>query len=487
MKSIDGLKSRDEKVKSVVKNTTPNNTKSINRTPKPAMKPAKKPTPKPSNKIEPKEFIEKIPENAPVNTPEAVPEAEELSNSSEDFLKPVNSFDLELSSDDIKQEEEVTEKDKKKEKVKKEKKKPSKARKIITSILLILVLGVIGVVAWGLFYGNDIISKLTNGNSSIFDIVHLMSEKHVELKKDENGRTNILVFGTSGYNMEGDEGDGVHDGAQLTDSIMVISFDQATNDVAMVSLPRDLKAGVTCTATGKVNEVYWCNNMYGEDEEAGAIALANKMKEILGVDIQYYVHVNWQTVATLVDMVGGIDITLDEDILDYYYTGAVFEAGVEYHIDGEQALGLARARHGTGGGDFTRGNSQQKILIAIKNKIMETGISWTTAFGMISSIGDNLRTNITLDEMKTGVWMLGDIDLDGMRQVPLIDYENGINYMTTGMINGISYVLPTAGADNYYALQEYIQAELLTTPEKPEEAAPVSENTSESSAEEVGE
>ena len=55
--------------------------------------------------------------------------------------------------------------------------------------------------------------------------------------------------------MEGEEGNGVHDGAQLTDSIMAISLDQNTGDIAMLSLPRDLKASPTCTASGKFTEV----------------------------------------------------------------------------------------------------------------------------------------------------------------------------------------------------------------------------------------
>lgn len=471
MQFIDGLKSRSSAGSNVVKNTTKNSNiakkstkvvaKNLNMQGKRVSTVKAKTA---SIKEEKKNTLENVSQN----------------NMAMDFVKPVRSFDLDITSSDVeklKEEQEKQAQDKnktvkpeEKSKKKKEKKKLGKARKIITSLLLIIVLAIIGLIVWGMVFGNDIISKLTNGQSGIFDIMHLMSEEHVELKKDANGRTNILAFGTSGYNMEGDEGNGVHDGAQLTDSIMVISFDQETHDVAMVSLPRDLKAGRTCTATGKVNEVYWCANIDGDNEKAGADALAEKIKEILGVDIQYYVHVNWQTISSIVDMIGGIDITLDEDIQDYYYTGAVYDAGVAYHLDGGMALGLARARHGTSGGDFTRGNSQQKILIAIKDKIMANGISWTNALSMINSIGDNLRTNISLDEMKTGIWLMGDIDLNGMRQVPLIDYENGINYMTTGMINGISYVLPTAGVDNYNSLQIYIQEKLLTTPvvEEPE-------------------
>ena len=94
---------------------------------------------------------------------------------------------------------------------------------------------------------------------------------------------------------------------------------------------------------------------------------------------------------------------------------------------------------------------------------MENGIGWMKGLEMINALGDNLRTNVSIEEMKSALWMLGDIDLKNMRQVPLIDYEQGVNYMTTGMVNGISYVLPTAGVDNYGPLQEYIK-EQFTTP-----------------------
>ena len=168
----------------------------------------------------------------------------------------------------------------------------SKLRKIITSILLIIILLIIGIVIWGLVWGNDIIEKITSGRGNIWDVISaLTNETYEPLKTDQNGRTNILAFGTSGYDMGGTSGKGKHPGAQLTDSIMIISLNQKTGDVAMLSLPRDLKVG-TCTATGKVNEVYKCGIGNGKNEEAGAKALMEKMKEILGVELQYYAYIN---------------------------------------------------------------------------------------------------------------------------------------------------------------------------------------------------
>ena len=211
-----------------------------------------------------------------------VTKREERKVAHEEFLAPVETFDFseEKSKEERLEEGQIEEveaeevadlkKDYKalkrveKEMRKREKKQKKKSKKIIKIVLLILLLIILGGGAYVYFWGNGILKKLTGGEADVWSAIGaLTSEKYEPLKTDENGRTNILVLGTSGYDMDGSEGDSVHAGAQLTDSIMVVSFDQENGDLAMVSLPRDLKAGRTCTATGKVNEVYWCNNMYG--------------------------------------------------------------------------------------------------------------------------------------------------------------------------------------------------------------------------------
>ena len=375
----------------------------------------------------------------------------------EDFLTPVQALNLD---------EKPAKKTKKSQKsTKKEKKKPKKARRIITTISLVIVLFLIGFISWAVLWGNDIIAKITGGQGNVFDLLTFTEETYDPLKTDANGRTNILAFGTSGYDMEGNEGNGVHDGAQLTDSIMVISLNQETGDVAMLSLPRDLKASPTCTATGKINEVYWCNDMDGLNENAGATALMTEVGSILGIDFQYYAHLNWGSLVSIVDTLGGIKVTLDEDIEDYYWTGAVYQAGIEYTLNGEEALGLARARHGTSGGDFSRGASQQKILIGIKDRIFEKELSLTDIVNLASTLGDNLRTNLTVSEIKTAAHLTFNFDFENMRQLSLYP-----NYMTTGTINGISYVLPKSGVGNYGDIQDYVAKMLSNDPRTYEDA-----------------
>lgn len=343
-------------------------------------------------------------------------------------------------------------------------KKKSKKRKVVKSIVFfiiaLLLVGGVTVVIWG----DQIISKLTNGNSGIWDTVLSLMSDEVPFEEDENGRTNVLVFGTEGYDMDGSTGDGgVHAGAQLTDSIMAVSFDQKTKDVAMISIPRDLKVSRACSA-GKINEVYSCNNNGGENESAGAEALAEQLSEVLGIEFQYWVHVNWGSLEDIVDLLGGITVTLDEDVNDYNYTTMVVKAGVPTQLSGVQAVALARARHGTVGGDFTRGGTQQKILEGIVEKVVSSGIGVTDAINLLNILGDNFRSNFSSENIKSGVALASGFDINNMRQVPLIDYSNNIYYVKTETINDISYVIPYAGINNYNSIHKYVDQMLSSNP-----------------------
>lgn len=459
-KSIDGLATRRSKqaATSSSKKSTPKKsttkTKSSASTTK-AKTPVKKSTTK-AKSTTPKKT------KTPIATP--APEKPTKTDITEDFLKPVQAFDFDEQTGELKASKQPINNKKKMKKDKKPLTKKQKIlRRVVIPILSLLILLLIIFIIWG----NDIIAKITGGQGNVFDLL-FADETYEPLKTDENGRTNILAFGTSGYDMEGTEGNGTHDGAQLTDSIMVISLNQDTGDLAMLSLPRDLKASPTCTATGKINEVYWCNNMDGTNEQAGAEALTNEVSEILDVDFQYYAHLNWGSLVSIVDTLGGINVTLDEDIEDYAYTKAVYQAGVEYTLDGGQALGLARARHGTTSGDFSRGASQQKILIAIKNKVSEKDLSVPDMINLANTLGDNLRTNFSINELKTLAHLSSTYDFDNIRQVSLIEPEK---LVTSANIGGISYIVPTAGAGNYSKIQAYVAKMFSNDPRQYEDSS----------------
>lgn len=357
-----------------------------------------------------------------------------------------------------------------KTKTKPEEKLHSKKHRIKHPIILTIVVLLAGLGVTGFVWGDSLVSRLTNGQSGFWDAIGAIVSNEVPFETDANGRTNVLVFGTEGYDMSGSaDGGGTHDGAQLTDSIMVISFDQNTQDVALLSLPRDLKVSMACSA-GKINEVYWCHNQSGNDDEAGARALMQQLEQILGIDFQYWAHVNWGSLVDIVDAIGGITVTLDEDINDKYYTGVIIQAGVPTRLTGIQAVALARARHGTDGGDFTRGNSQQKIVEGIVAELVNKGVNLTEAFSLVNILGDNLRSSFSTDNIKAGVRLISNFNPASIRNIPLVDYNNNIYYVTTSMINGISYVVPSAGESNYRNIQQYVAKMFNSNPAVREDA-----------------
>jgi LCP family protein required for cell wall assembly len=356
----------------------------------------------------------------------------------------------------------------KKRKAKRKKdKKPGRTKKIVKRILLVLLLLII--VAAGYF-----VYRFIKFGNSVFEggIISLIQKE--KLKEDSSGRTNILVFGTEEVG---------HPGADLTDSIMVLSVNQTTKDAYMVSLPRDLRVG-TCTSTGKLNETYWCSSQDDPNKEKdGAEALKAAASEILGLDIQYWVHVNWEVLRKSVDAVGGVDVTIESSdprgIYDPNFDWACqytchyvdYKNGEVAHLDGEHALALARARNAQGGyglpgGNFDREKNQQKILSALQKKALSVGTLANPAavLQLMDSLGENLHTSFHTSEVRTLIGLASEVKNDDVVSVPLVDADNDIYYMKTANINGISVVIPSAGQGNYSEIHEYIKRTMTSDP-----------------------
>ena len=350
----------------------------------------------------------------------------------------------------------------------KPKKKNFFRRHIKLTIFLVILLGIGGAVY---FYGDRLVSKLTGGKSGLVDLVKtVVSEKVTPLKMDAKGRTNIAIFGTSGYDMTGSEGHAVHDGAQLTDSLMIMSVDQNAKNAVTMSLPRDLKVGREACYTGKINEVFACASNNGKNEEAGATAVMKELSKISGMEMHYYVHVNWGSLVQIVNALGGITVTVDDDINDYYYTGIKMKAGVPTVLDGEKALGLARARHGSVGGDFTRGENQQKVLVAIKNKIAEKGMDIPAMINLVNVLGDNLRTNVNIEEIKTAAKVFSNFNPANIASAPLTGLSGGDLVRNASFPVGgldISFVIPSAGVQNYTKIQQYLESKIADYSDSP--------------------
>ena len=346
-------------------------------------------------------------------------------------------------------------------------------RKVIKWTLLTLLFIALGIGAYigiNAFIATD---KIFDGN--LFGLTQKQP-----LKQDANGRSNFIIFGTA----EDDEG-GEHGGANLTDSIMVLSVNQEKKDAYMISIPRDLwvEYGTACLSgyRGKINEVYGCFSNDGTDEPAGAAALQKKVGEILGLDIQYYVHLNFTAVVEAVDAIGGVEVTIESEdprgILDRnfdwkcgyrcYYVN--YKNGEKVQLDGEHALALARARNASGGyglpgGNFDREKNQQKILKALREKALSAGTltNLGKVTGLMNALGNNLRTNIDTAEIQTAMTVASETSSEAITSLSLVDEEHPL--VTTGMIGTVSTVYPIAGTFNYSAIKTYIAKQLTSDP-----------------------
>lgn len=365
-------------------------------------------------------------------------------------------------------------------------KKPiGRGRKIFKRLVILLL--IIGIALGAFVAVRAFIASSNVFQGNIFDIF-----QSKPLKMDENGRTNVLVFGTS-------EDDPGHEAAYLTDSIMVISMDQNQKNAYMVSIPRDLivEYGMGCFAgyQGKINALYGCYSDEGapEKEAEGAKALKKKIGSILGLDIQYYAHVNYTVVRDTVKALGSVDITIEsqdprgimDSNFDWKCKGGDARASratilkncppnghfIDYPngkvtLDAEHALYLAQARgahaptYGLERSNFDREINQQKIVKAIREKAVSVGtladIGKVT--GLIDALGNNLRTDFATSEIRTLVQLGQDIKSSDIQSLSLV--KEGEELVGTGL----GGVVPNAGNFEYAEIQAYVAKGLSSDP-----------------------
>jgi LCP family protein required for cell wall assembly len=252
-----------------------------------------------------------------------------------------------------------------------------------------------------------------------------------------------------------------------------------------MSIPRDLwvEYGAMCTVgfQGKINAAYFCGSNEGQDEKAGAKAMLAQAEKITGLDIHYYVHLNFTAVVQAVDAVGGVDVKIETSdprgILDrnfdwkcnYTCHYVNYKNGEVAHLNGEKALALARARNASGGyglpgGNFDREKNQQKIVKALREKALSAGTltNLGAVTGLIDALGQNLRTNIETKELRTLMDFGQKVSNDNIISLSLV--EEGNQLVTTGMHNGQSIVRPIPGLLDYSAIKEYVQKSVTAEP-----------------------
>ncbi len=184
-------------------------------------------------------------------------------------------------------------------------------------------------------------------------------------------RVNILVMGIDQREHE--------DGPWRTDTMLVLTIDPVTMSGGMLSIPRDLWVPIPGYGNHRINNAHFLGEVDGYP--GGGPALAVKTLEYnFGIpgDIHHYVRVNFTAFEEVIDLIGGIDVVVEEEIDDPTYPSSdpADPYGYEHlhipmgkqHFDGEMALKYARTRH-TSGGDFDRAKRQQQVIMAVFEKV----------------------------------------------------------------------------------------------------------------------
>ena len=229
-------------------------------------------------------------------------------------------------------------------------------------------------------------------------------------------------------------------GPYRTDTMIVLSLDPLTKRAAMLSIPRDLWVTIPDYGAGRVSNRINTANMFGDayGYPGGGPALATKTAQLaLGIPIDHYVRLNFTAFEDFIDLIGGIDVVVPEDIYDPKYPtedGNVelyqISAG-QHHLDGVQALKYARTRR-TVGSDFDRADRQQQVIYAVRDKVMEPNRLpqlLARAPELAEMFADSVQTDFTANEVACLAQIAQDVPRGSIRNAA-IDEERTAAWIT---------------------------------------------------------
>lgn len=283
-------------------------------------------------------------------------------------------------------------------KTKKHKRKLRKWPKVVGTLLLIIIISVVGYVYSIYGHAKETVDKKMSKNIESIDT------SEVKEKLDSNELLNILLLGVD---------ERAEDGGR-SDSIMVLSLNPKQEKTTIVSIPRDTLAKIAGKGIEtKINHAY----AYG-----GVDMSVATVENLLDIDLDYYVELNMEGLADLIDAIGGVTVNNELEWVDegFYKPGYHWKEG-EIKLDGAKALGYVRMRHLDPQGDFGRTERQRKVINAIIDKGKSMG-TVTKLNDVIDVLGDNLQTNMSFNDMKS--LLLGYMDVTKNIESYMLQGEN---------------------------------------------------------------
>lgn len=363
------------------------------------------------------------------------------------------------------------------QKYKEESKKGPTIKKTVKIILIILLFTAISVAiyfSWKTYQvsrkiNSEMESRPSFSKSMLALATPIMNkENRTPLKGEESGRINILLMGAAGEHKPG---------GNLTDTVMVMSINTKDKKVALLSLPRDFYAPI-----GKTKSFAKLNSLYpiGIKEGEGVNLIKDAAEQITGQVLNYYLVVDFDAFEKIVDDIGGINIVSERDIYDATYPGPnysyqTFALSKGFHqLDGATALKYVRERHDDPEGDFGRAKRQQQVIQAVKNKMfsLKTFFNVVAISNILDTLGENVKTDITIEEMESFITLTKLLDLENIDNVVIDAWKPDsllkVSHVQTSTGNAF-ILIPRVG--NYSEIQDvatsiFNQDELRSRKEK---------------------
>jgi polyisoprenyl-teichoic acid--peptidoglycan teichoic acid transferase len=302
-------------------------------------------------------------------------------------------------------------------------------------------------------------------------------------------RVNILMLGYGGAQ---------HDGAYLTDSIILLSLDFKQNKTTLISVPRDLWVQIPLNNSenqsypAKINQAFASDTMLrgsfsklseraiSESLLKGGDTSKDVVAELLGMSVDYFIAIDFEGFREVVDILGGVEVYVDNEFTDYTYPNGNnvngplcaakgdkesscryrevhFDAGLQY-LDGKRALQYVRSRHAVGeeGSDFARSKRQQRLLAAVQDKALSLNMA-PRVFSVMEALQGHLQTDLSVADIKNLSEYLADVNFEEAERIALDDS----NFLIPAKSNDGQWILiPSKGLYRFEDIQQFVRAKL---------------------------
>ena len=263
-------------------------------------------------------------------------------------------------------------------------------------------------------FENIIESEYPDYASKIKKIYIKELTKTVETPKDAKGNSfNVYISGIDTY--------GPISSVSRSDVNIIMTVNRETKKILLTTTPRDSYVPIADGGNNQKDKLTHAG-IYGVD------ASIHTLENLYGIDLNYYARLNFTSFLKLIDLLGGVDVYNDQDFTSLH--GKFHFPIGNVHLDSEQALGFVRERYSLADGDRDRGRNQQKVIVAILQKLTSTE-ALKNYDSIIKGLQDSLQTNMPLETMMNlvnaqlesgGTYKINSQDLKGTGRMDLPSY-----------------------------------------------------------------